>query len=331
MKNYLIFFQTLLSITCFAQSDQINQDKYWKYRELLKQKFTKIGIEPGGSIPMACRIPGYAYGGTMDPNGTQLQWKDATITLGYYLIVLATEFRLLNDQGQDVVACQNELYYALQAINRLDRHAESYLSGSSNTSEGLNGFFIRDDVPDDFWQNWENDGPIYPSLMNDPGNPNRSDSDHSGLNDSTGEPLFAINQGNAESKDQITSLLTGLVTVFKLVDETMVQPTSEDESLNLKEESKAIALRMIQYVLVNEFDDSFSPRFMILDQDGNIVTRGPDCVANAWAFHRIAQEFGPSPLVTQMDQLFNMTIPIAIEAGTLYTKIINHYHCLMYL
>jgi hypothetical protein len=318
MKNYLLLFLTLLTIASQSQSDQINQDKYWKYRELLKQKFTKIGTDYGESIPMACRIPGYAYGGTLDPAGTQLQWKDATITLGYYLIVLGTEFKLLQQQGQDVTACQNELYYALQAINRLDRHAENYLSGSNNFPDVTNGFLLRDDVPDDFWQNWENDKPIYPNLMSDPGNPNRADSDHSGLDDTTGQPLSAVNQGNAESKDQITSLLTGLLTVFKMVDETVVQPTQEDAALNLKAEAKAIALRMIEYVMVDEFDDSFSPRFMILDQDGNMVTRGPDCLANAWAFHKIVEQFGPSAILDQLNELFNMTIPISVRAEDLF-------------
>ncbi len=99
----LIFtgFLIVTLATFHAQSDQDNLDKYWKYREILKTKFVKIGSGDGCSIPMACRVPGYAFGGTTDPVGTQLQWKDATITLGYYLIALATEYKLLDGSGQD--------------------------------------------------------------------------------------------------------------------------------------------------------------------------------------------------------------------------------------
>lgn len=99
-NSLLIWLCVMLSTFMYAQSDSDNLAKYWKYREMLKSKFVKIGDDAGCSIPMACRIPGYTYGGTMDPTGTQLQWKDATITLGYYLIVLATEYKLLANAGK---------------------------------------------------------------------------------------------------------------------------------------------------------------------------------------------------------------------------------------
>jgi hypothetical protein len=197
MRHILFVSAFLIKVFCNAQTDHENQEKYWKYREMLKNKFVKIGPFLGESIPMACRIPGYAYGGTPDPTGTQLQWKDATITLGYYIVVLATEYKLLKNSDQGIEPTLNELYYALAAINRLDLNAELYLSSGCNTAtpDDLNGFFLRDDVPYNFWQNWENDGPLYPNLLDDPnipddigdpGSPNRSDSDFNGLNDSNG-------------------------------------------------------------------------------------------------------------------------------------------------
>lgn len=236
-----LFFSKLM---CVAQTDHENQDKYWKYRERLKNKFVKIGPQAGESIPMACRIPGYAYGGTPDASGTQLQWKDATITLGYYVIVLATEYKLLKNAGENFQPTLNELYYALTAINRLDQKAEYYLSNQNSPLE-INGFFLRDDVPYTFWQNWENDGPLFPEpLFADPGNPNRSDSDYNGLNDNDGSEQSDPNQGNAESLDQMTSLLTGLMTVWELVDDLNVQPTQDDVPMNVRAEARAIMLRI---------------------------------------------------------------------------------------
>lgn len=247
MKTILLIVLLFVNFFSSAQTDQENQDKYWKYRERLKNKFVKIGTEPGESIPMACRIPGYAYGGTADVNGTQLQWKDATITLGYYIIVLATEYKLLNNAGENTQSTLNELYYAIDAINRLDRSAEFYLSFGSNTvtPDDLNGFFLRDDVPYTFWQNWENDGPLFQvPLFADPGNPNRSDSDYNGLNDNDGSEQSDPNQGNAESLDQMTSLLTGLMTVWELVDDVTVQPTQDDAPMNVRAEARSIVLRI---------------------------------------------------------------------------------------
>ncbi|MFM9984465.1 MAG: hypothetical protein ACKVOK_04485 [Flavobacteriales bacterium] len=184
MKVHFTILLSTILIICNAQTDQENQDKYWKYREMLKNKFVKIGSEPGASIPMACRIPGYAYGSTPDPTGTQLQWKDATITLGYYWIVLATEYKLLSENSQDVQPTLNELYYAMHAFNRVDMTAEGYLGGDptavANPSD-LNGFFIRDDVRHEMVINFENDpaipnGPIQPDV----GHPNQMRSDWGG-------------------------------------------------------------------------------------------------------------------------------------------------------
>ena len=79
--------------------------------------------------------------------------------LGWYIAVLDTEYKLLNNQGLDTYQTRKELYYALEAFNRLDLNAESYfnLAGTSNPNQAisppisdLNGFFIRDDMTDNF-------------------------------------------------------------------------------------------------------------------------------------------------------------------------------------
>lgn len=329
MKKPITLLVCLAFIEAISQqgTEQANLDKYWKYREMLKSKFVMIGDEPGASIPMACRIPGYAYGGTADANGTQLQWKDATITLGYYLMVLGTEVRLLKDAQEPAQASQKELYFALEAIDRIDLKAEEYLS-DGDYLPSLNGFLLRDDVPYEFWQNWANDGPLYPDLfvsandlsnISDPGNPNRSDSDYNGLDDATGTEQSFPSQGNAESLDQLTSLLTGLLTVFKLVDDELVQPTLTHDALSLKQESKEIALRLIHYVMKNAEPNSFTPIFKIQNQDGELVDRGFDCTGAAWPLLNIALEFGDESLFSTLFDFIE--IPIMIPSNDLYASI----------
>jgi hypothetical protein len=53
MKNYLLIFLQLFSMCLMAQTDQINQDKYWGYRDRLVRNFMKVGKEAGHSLPMA--------------------------------------------------------------------------------------------------------------------------------------------------------------------------------------------------------------------------------------------------------------------------------------
>jgi hypothetical protein len=61
---------------------------------------------------------------------------------GYYLGLLATEYRLLKDAGEDVSGVLNELYYALATINRLDLKAEEEIGLIYNytIAQSKNGF-----------------------------------------------------------------------------------------------------------------------------------------------------------------------------------------------
>jgi hypothetical protein len=38
MKTTLLLALLMTTFSCFAQSDQENQNKYWKYREILKDQ-----------------------------------------------------------------------------------------------------------------------------------------------------------------------------------------------------------------------------------------------------------------------------------------------------
>lgn len=114
------------------QSYEKNSTKYWLYRERLKEYFiTNIGPESGESMPASKRRDDY-----------KMEWGDATIHLSEYIMVLATEIKLLDLSGNDYYETSRELFYAMWAFNRLDFEAEVAFGQTAN----LNGFFIRDDI-----------------------------------------------------------------------------------------------------------------------------------------------------------------------------------------
>ena len=159
MKNQSITIILITtSISLFGQNALSNMQKYVYYKQRFLNNFIAVGNGMGESLPLDIRRM------SVKPrlNGTDIHEfgiGDATLRLGWYMAVLATEYKLLNDQGLDTYQTRKELYYALEAINRLDLNAESYfnLAGTSNPNQAisppssdLNGFFIRDDITDNF-------------------------------------------------------------------------------------------------------------------------------------------------------------------------------------
>lgn len=143
-----------------AQSPEQNLQKYNRYRQRLQGDsiqpgFVRVGSFPGGSLPMGGRIPDtdcetnwhmLKYGCTTRKGKGMIEWGDGTIHLAMYIALLATEYKNLQlaDQSTDSIA--KELWLALDAFDRLDYRAETFLG----LPPDLNGFFLRDDVPDDF-------------------------------------------------------------------------------------------------------------------------------------------------------------------------------------
>lgn len=142
MKNIVIILILLFpfSNNTGAQSHDINHKKYWYYRSRLVNDFMKIGKGLGESLPASHRAKANKHGPVM------YFGADAVSQLGEYISVLATEYGLLKNSGQSADSTVRELYYALEAFNRLDYNAES-IWGKPNE---LNGFFIRQDVPCNF-------------------------------------------------------------------------------------------------------------------------------------------------------------------------------------
>lgn len=151
-KRFLICI-TFCFTSVWAQPTQ-NLKKYWRYHERFKN-YVVTGHCQGCSLPSKARELSFWFS---PPNSNIIgsghqNYEDETIHLGHYIGVLATEFALFDKHG---IPANNDLWYALEAFNRLDQTAEGWwrqyhLNQSPVPQNGdLNGFFIRDDVPADF-------------------------------------------------------------------------------------------------------------------------------------------------------------------------------------
>jgi len=132
-KQLLIFLLLLLNIGVFAQSFS---KKYTTYRSRFREEFlTKIDNprEKGNFIPVE----------NITTVGQPI-YADETWYLGFYLGVLATEYKLRkkDNDPKGVKETANEIENILITIDRLDSVAETYWGKSAK----LNGFFIREDV-----------------------------------------------------------------------------------------------------------------------------------------------------------------------------------------
>jgi len=127
----------------FAQSPEENLLKYWYYRDRLKY-FVVPGEKQGEGDMAGVRNRDLSL---------NLDFGQNCVYNGYYIGILATEFRILKDNGYitDATNTEQELVYALrQFYNFLDRCEHWW--GDPDTNDG---YFIRTAVPSDF--NLEND------------------------------------------------------------------------------------------------------------------------------------------------------------------------------
>ena len=119
----------------FCQYDQ----KYWNYRERFRKYFTVVGSGQGESNVLVIRN---GKQDAVEAGSTEIRVGNQMMNLGDYIAMLAMEYKILSEAGQNTNQTAQELYYALYAFNRIDYIAETHF----NLSSSLNGFFIRDDV-----------------------------------------------------------------------------------------------------------------------------------------------------------------------------------------
>ena len=202
----------------------LNQQKYWQYRQRflgdsLRAGFIDLGLGPGQSIPASGRNPAIDCSNDwhlvhglcpLRQGRGMMEWGDATVYLGYYLAVLALEYRLLQEAGQPTEATGRELSLALSAYERLDEQAEVVLG----LPPSRNGFFLRDDVASDFYLKPDAKGrfaidsqQFYACIRSD---------------GACGGDLGAkLQRGTFVSQDQIIALFLGFAFVAEFVPDTL--------------------------------------------------------------------------------------------------------------
>ncbi len=147
-----IFFITIIILICkndiaYSQNELDHHKKYWYYRSRLTNDFMKVGLGDGESLQFQQRGKDASSHNAVN---AVMASGDASAYHGYYIGVLAMEYKLLQANNQSTDKVKHELFCALNAINRLDYKAEGLWQSGAET---LNGFFVRDDFPKDFVKN----------------------------------------------------------------------------------------------------------------------------------------------------------------------------------
>ncbi len=167
-----------------AQPTEGDTASYQRLRERLRTRFLVVGEAPGQSMPAHIRNDDEGY----------IRWADATIDLGWYIGVLATEHYLAESiPGADMARTRAELASALAAMERLDRSADAFFPAPCSNTPALNGFFLRDDIPAGFHGSF------------------------SGLSQTRSDSLEPEPNFNEMSQDQAYHVLLGLALVKALV------------------------------------------------------------------------------------------------------------------
>ncbi len=269
-KQLFILVAICATLQCYGQTDELNLQKYWKFRNDFVQKYVKIGPQRGESLPVGVRQPLDCENnvvGAQEHKG-MLSWGDGGVRQGHYLSLLATEYALRKKYNLDLEGIRSELYFALNAIERLDKFAESELDqlyGIDNfyPTEDLNGFFLRDDVPENFHLNWQNDA-MDPKCVNASFYKNDNVAQ---LNDPVlGFVTENTTYQNTPSIDQIAYLLQGLTLVWKLVDHDTVTPPGMTQSKDLNQWAVDITQRILHY--------AYDHNWQIIDVNGWPVPNG---------------------------------------------------------
>ncbi|MFN7910279.1 MAG: 3-coathanger stack domain-containing protein [Bacteroidota bacterium] len=179
-----LLFISLATNFVFCQNELLNHKKYYYYKTRLQNDLMKVGLLPGESIPFNER-GNQSWSIILNPTSTylvdggpinKLRAGDASARLGIYIAALATEYKLLKLNGQDLTKVKHEIFCALSAVNRIDFFAEQIigahpLNPNPAMPPTLNGFFVRDDIPSNFVLNNYESFNYHNGGMDNSGNP----------------------------------------------------------------------------------------------------------------------------------------------------------------
>ena len=279
----ITYFLVLESTNLKAQSttDIDLHNRYWTYRENFRKYFIKIGEKNGEGLPFSDIKVGLGADvipldnkGVVIPNtsggfkGMLNVGGDVTYYFAEYLGILSSEYWLLKNQGkgesEEMKAVKSEIYFAINAIERLDKASLKYFEPeTTNPTPPIDGFFIRDDeVPsiikyfelynypqvefmsgiashgreiDPDFKDRKKDGVYISSQLNSTGikeyywwNKTEPNAKQTDLYAFYRDPETKADRGNEMSMDQLIGVLFGLKCVVKFVDSDLeVDPDGE--------------------------------------------------------------------------------------------------------
>lgn len=287
MKSTILIFLILIISSNFrAQSYDLNNKKYWFYRERLQYFVVNdnpenLGVGCVASERNSWGIQTIAYG-------------QHIINFGYYLGVLASEYVLLNKQGINSDSTEKELENALKSYIRLDNCEKSERWGMSENK--FDGFFMREDVPYNFLEKYSEKlnfgldkkstvyntkyGIGYPAYIDEIYSYDKRCKIY--VSRDTWNPKAGI-----ISQDEAIGLLMGLAIVKKLM---------PDSSYSCKT-AKLITKTLINHM--RNINESLGPKhWMIYNPQGELVdySLGGDARAYSYGFAKAAEYITDEPI-----------------------------------
>lgn len=272
----IIFLFSLLSASSQKTEALDNLSKYWNYKDRLHNYFVKVGPGIGESVVAHIRNKN-------QQSEKGFEFSDQTIDLAWYIGILATEYSLLNNEGQDCSATLQELYYAMMALDRLDRCESGEPWDLENDT--LDGFFHRYDVviegnPERFSIEGRNKNLSSSDTWGSrkPGMPTYISSYDNG----NGKPNY---YSAAMSQDQLVHLLMSYTLVYKCLPESgldFIDIDNHNTVFNFHQESIETVDRLVGYLLKDA-------NWIIKDPEGNNVKRGHNALMFAYPLSIIGQ------------------------------------------
>ncbi len=263
------------------QQEYNNNVKYWYYRNRLRYFVLPVAnvYQKGGSMVSDTRNKYLS---------DVISYADQMMYFGYYLGVLATEYKLLTSYGQDASLTLNELEIAMDSYIRVDRCEQDH--PWYNSSAVYDGFFMRSDVPESFIRDHPeiNDGltPTNNVSSQNAGEPAYVDNisandliNHDitsiGGNVSTSQQSIHEMKLGAMSQDQVIGLLRGLALVYRCV----------PAGYYAHDKAAEIADKTISYIWN-------AGSWTIVDPNGDLVLRGNNATVYSVPLALINSTFG---------------------------------------
>lgn len=336
MKKLTLFIMLISysGLSILAQTNSDLHNKYWVYKDRFNQIFTQAGVFNGeGQVSDGIRRNSCGSAFSQLQNGVEvtvtqnnsypltLGFGDAALDQGYYLMVLASEYWILKQEAADssdrMKALKNQIYFAINAIERLDLNAEEYFN--PNVQGSVNGFFLRTDADDEFLKSfndnansagqiWENSpirrvaggnhhGPELSYIDSSGGGPKVYDRDSFRVNEGTdcgmkyregnGSQNSQGDHANAMSQDQLYGILLGFKAILNWVDaDLIVDPDGSGtryDSMHIHNKVKDLTHKMMLHA-----SKTRNTPFPINDRDEKEITTA---VAN------ICAEFNKNPYI----------------------------------